>query len=494
MHIEFAVGTDSNSGIEAVFFIKCINYKNPYCKYFVNFKAKFYTLMSVRKSLYACFLFLFALTSCTKKKELPPYEKRSGASLHTWNKRLTDVIVQDVFKPPLAARIYANCNLAAMEVLALASGEINSVAPVLKNLKSLPKPDPALAIDYEIAANMAFSTVAKKMVYSENMVAEFEKQYADSVMKSGIDEDIVKHSIQFGRQAGDSMLKWIGRDGFLESRKITRYALSDSAGAWKLTPPDYMPACEPYWDTIRTFFIGHPREYVPDVFPVYSMEKNASFYNQVIEVYEEVNSQDPEQRNIAIFWDDNPNVSHHEGHLTLFAQKMTPGGHWIAIARKALMQTNSNLVHSAMVYAVTAMSISDAFVVCWHWKYICNFIRPVTVINEHIDPKWDPILQTPPFPEFPSGHSSVSGAAAEVLTGYFGDNFAFTDSSEVEYGLPVRTFTSFREAANEASVSRIYGGIHFRDAIEQGIILGRMVGKQALQSTLQAGNKSFATK
>jgi hypothetical protein len=145
-------------------------------------------------------------------------------------------------------------------------------------------------------------------------------------------------------------------------------------------------------------------------------------------------------------------------------------------ARKA----NASPLTAADAYARTAIALADGFISSWDEKYRSAVIRPETVINKYLDEKWEPLLQTPPFPEYTSGHSVISSAASVVLTEQFGDSFAFTDSSELEYGLPVRAFPSFDSAANEASISRLYGGIHFRRAIEQGQLQGRKVGAHVL--------------
>ena len=127
------------------------------------------------------------------------------------------------------------------------------------------------------------------------------------------------------------------------------------------------------------------------------------------------------------------------------------------------------------------MALADGFISCWEEKYNSELIRPETLINRYIDENWTPVLQTPPFPEYPSGHSVVSGAASVVLTRLFGDNFAYDDDTEVRYGLPVRSFTSFNQAAEEAALSRLYGGIHYRAAIDKGLLQGRKLGQHVVQ-------------
>jgi membrane-associated phospholipid phosphatase len=196
-----------------------------------------------------------------------------------------------------------------------------------------------------------------------------------------------------------------------------------------------------------------------------------------MEVYDISKTLTPEQINIAVFWDDNPNVAHLNGHAAYFAQKMTPGGHWLAIVGAIMKSKNSNVMQTT--YA--SLVLADAFITCWHYKYKFNTVRPITCINEWKDPKWFSYIQTPPFPEYPSGHSTISGAVSTLLTKLLGDSIAFTDSSELAYDLPVRSFKSFNDAANEVSVSRVYGGIHYRFTCDSSLALGREIGNYYIE-------------
>jgi hypothetical protein len=188
-----------------------------------------------------------------------------------------------------------------------------------------------------------------------------------------------------------------------------------------------------------------------------------------------------EHRALVAFWDDNPYVMQVRGHAMFATKKASPGGHWMGITGIAAQKSGANLLESAEAYARTAIALADGFISCWDEKFRSNLIRPETVINAHLDEAWTPLLQTPPFPEYPSGHSVISTAAAEVLTDQFGDGFAFDDTTEVLYGLPARAFGSFRQAAAEAAISRLYGGIHFRMAIEEGSVQGRRVGEHVIR-------------
>jgi len=217
-------------------------------------------------------------------------------------------------------------------------------------------------------------------------------------------------------------------------------------------------------------------QFRPPVPFAFDSTKGTPFYAQALEVYDTGRHLTEEQRAIAAFWDCNPYVMNVQGHTMFATKKITPGGHWMGIAGIAARKANASVLQTADTYVRTAMALADGFIAAWEEKFRSGVIRPESVINAYIDEKWAPLLQTPPFPEYPSGHSVISTSAAQVLTAIYGQNFAFVDSSEVPYGMPVRSFASFDAAANEAAISRLYGGIHYRQAIEEGQRQGKRVG------------------
>jgi hypothetical protein len=228
------------------------------------------------------------------------------------------------------------------------------------------------------------------------------------------------------------------------------------------------------------------------------MEKGSDFYKEVKDVYDismEITERGDDSEEIAIaqFWDCNPYVSVTRGHLMFATKKISPGAHWIGIAKIASKKSNSDFDQTVYAYTKTSIAIADAFISCWDEKYRSNLIRPETLINQHIDENWKPVLQTPPFPEYTSGHSVVSGAAATALTNIYGDDFAFDDDTEVAYGLPVRSFASFNIAANEAAISRMYGGIHYRTAVDVGVKQGRDLGKFVIDNLKMNTKNSVQT-
>jgi hypothetical protein len=223
---------------------------------------------------------------------------------------------------------------------------------------------------------------------------------------------------------------------------------------------------QPYWGNNRTFALRSGEECAPSAPPIYSEDAESAFYNEVLEVYNTGTHLTPEQRDIALFWADDPGAT------------ATPPGHWISILNQILETQGAVLDRAAEAYAKVGIALADSFIGCWHAKYQYNLIRPVTVIRAKLDPDWLPLVNTPPFPEYPSGHSVQSAAAAEVLTDLFGDRYAFTDQTHADRGYLPRSFESFQAAAEEAAISRLYGGIHYRSAIEQGLAEGRCIGQQ----------------
>ena len=202
--------------------------------------------------------------------------------------------------------------------------------------------------------------------------------------------------------------------------------------------------------------------------PAYSEDKGSVFYTEALEVHDVVKAITPEQRAIARFWSDDPMLS------------PTPPGHWISIALSILDERKAPAADRADLLARLGVTLADAFIGCWNSKFEYDLLRPITYIKRVIDPKWEALLITPPFPEYPSGHSTQSGAAAAVLTAFFGDDVAFVDSTHEKDGLPNRSFPNFWAAAEEAGISRLYGGIHFRAAIERGLDQGRCIGDHAV--------------
>ncbi len=404
--------------------------------------------------------------------------------LRSCNKKLQDVIVIDIFTPPVGSRIFAYANIAAYEVLVHKDSSFLSLSRQLNGLDSIPQPDLNSEYCYDLASLIAFCTVAKKMVYSEYEFTDFMKSYIEKAKNEIQDTVLINNSVSYGTEVGKKILAWSKKDNFAKSRTYERYILKEGPQYWKPTLPEYMDAIEPYWNTIRPMVLDSAAQFKPAPPAVFDSTKGSVFYNLAKEVYDSSKVLTDEQLNFLSFWDDNCKVSRTEGHLKYFIKKTQPGGHWVSIASKATKMQNYSAIKTAQVMTITSIALMDGFISCWDEKFRSNLIRPITYINRYIDKEWKSVLQTPPFPEYTSGHSVISAAAATVLTKLVSDNFAFTDSTEYEYSLPVRLFSSFNQAANEAAISRLYGGIHYREAVVNGAIQGRKVGNLILQEVI----------
>lgn len=328
--------------------------------------------------------------------------------------------------------------------------------------------------------------LSKRLIFSEDRIASFrDSLYAKWEKTNKVEFEDSKN---YGLEVAEHIAKWMDKDNYKQTRTMPKFTVdTDDPSRWQPTPPAYMDGIEPHWSKIRPFVIDSSNQFVPSPPPPFSMDEDSEFYKEVKEVYEisnEITEKGDESEEIAIakFWDCNPYVSVTRGHLMFATKKITPGAHWIGIAKIAAKNTNADLAKTIHTYTKTSLAIADGFISCWDEKYRSNLIRPETLINEYIDDSWEPVLQTPPFPEYTSGHSVVSGAAAEALTSIYGDNFAFDDNTEVPYGLPVRSFASFRQAAEEAAISRMYGGIHYRAAVEIGVGQGRKLGQFVVEN------------
>jgi hypothetical protein len=274
------------------------------------------------------------------------------------------------------------------------------------------------------------------------------------------------------------VLKWSKGDNYAQTRSAEKFTVKQEDGRWIPTPPMYAQALEPHWCDIRPLMLDSASQFLPAAPPKFDMKDTASAYcKEVMEVKKVVENLTEDQKHIADFFDDNPFNLHVTGHVMYATKKFSPPGHWMNIVGIAAQKAGVDFNKTVAAYTETSIALFDGFISCWKAKYQFNTVRPETVINKLLDPAWQPYIQTPPFPSYVSGHSVISAASAEVMTRHFGDNFAYTDSSEREFGIRDRSFKSFREAAQEASMSRLYGGIHFRCDLDRGNEVGRRIGE-----------------
>lgn len=425
--------------------------------------------------------------------------------------------------PPVAARVFAYDAVALYEGLAPGSPQLRSLAGQLNGLRELPAARPGERYDWATVAVSA-ETTALKGLFREGLPATQVAiaQLGDSQIAArtarGVSPAVRDRSVEYGAAVGRAVLDWAATDRFRETRGLTwkppkgrqywvntaepqQYiatSLSSVSDAISLTNPADTLAMgaaaerslivsrpksssvktlaglnptgvtEPYWDRLRPFVLTSMDECKPPPPVPYSEQPGSEFYRQVKAVYDTGRTLTSEQREIALYWADNPGESG------------TPPGHWLLIASQLVDELHLDADRSAEMFVLTTVALADAFISCWHEKFSWSLVRPVTYIRRVIDPSWHTLIPTPPFPEYTAGHAVQSGAAAGVLTALFADQ-PFADSTHVTIGRPVRRFASFRAAADEVARSRLYAGLHYPMSLSNGLAQGECIARRVIE-------------
>jgi membrane-associated phospholipid phosphatase len=435
------------------------------------------------KNILLLFLVLITIVSCQsnqgKEKEI------ANSEIDKVVTQMTEMMIHDVSNPPLAMRFFAYANLAAYDLQSSFDSSLPQIQDKLTDFPVIEKKDP-LDANISLASLIAMMDVSATMQPSGLKMKDWKKSYLDSCARSGFSSHVIEASQELANHYSSRMLKYAKADKYNQISRFVRYSPEKKPGFWYPTPPGYFPAVEPYFSKIRSFnlrdssFIQSLCQIKPQP---YSEDKSSEFYQMTKEVLESGKTENHQK--IAAFWDCNPFALSENGHLLIAMKKISPGAHWMGIAGIACQMKKVPFGQGLLVRTALSVGLMDAFWICWKRKYETNRIRPETAIRQLIDPTWKPFLQTPPFPEFPSGHSTVSTTAAIILTHFFGDNFAYVDTVEMRYGIDARPFKSFKLAAEEAAISRLYGGIHFMDGITAGQQQGRLLGEHLVKEWLK---------
>lgn len=403
---------------------------------------------------------------------------------------MTEAMVNDVTNPPLAARFFSYAAIAGHLIVEKHDSTILPIQGRLNGLEPLNWPEVERSYDYQVAAVLAMTRVAQKLQPSGSKLVDFEKAITDSLIKSGISEDVLDESARYADAIVKQVLAYAKSDGYNRISNYARYVPLEEEGKWYPTPPAFFAAVEPHFNRVRPFLLDSASQFSPKVPVEFSTDTTSAFFQMMLLNYRDTITET--KKEIAGFWDCNPFVVQDKGHLMLGVKRISPGAHWMGISGLACDQAGKSFNEAIHIQTMVAIGLMDAFISCWDEKFRSNRVRPETAIRKYIDTKWKPMLQTPPFPEYVSGHSVVSTTSSEILEHYFGDGFAFTDTVEVSYGLKARSFKSFDQAAEEAAISRFYGGIHFMDAIVEGQAQGRFVGQFILQRLKEPAVKKKA--
>jgi hypothetical protein len=424
-------------------------------------------------SIVAC---LLVLTPLAVAEASTPADRYSAEVAVAWFDLLYDVVKAEHLSPPVAARVYGIAGVTLYEAVVPDARRHRSVVDQINGLSALPRPRHGKTYHWPTVANSALAAVLPQLLphasaTSLTAIEPLEQHFA-SRFQSQLSRRRFTRSVTQGQEIAAAVADWAATDGYATYNNCP-FTPPRGPGLWVPTPPAFasnpLQAC---WGQLEPMILTSGAECAPPAPPPYSEAPTSALFQDAKEVYDTGNALTLEQRTIAQYWADGPGTTG------------TPAGHWIAIVGQVVEANRLSLMVAAEAYARVGMAVSDAFIASWHTKYEYNLLRPVTYIRAVIDPAWTPLLATPPFPEYTSGHSVQSGAAATVLTDLFGE-WSFTDTTHGDHGvvpaLAPRTFPSFQAAATEAAISRLYGGIHFRPAIELGLQQGACVGQKVLE-------------
>lgn len=387
-----------------------------------------------------------------------------------WMGAVMDAVRTERLSPPAASRVYAYSALTLYESLRPGRESRSSFAGILNGSLELPAAEAALRYDWPTVANAALHRVTTSLFPAAGPETrrslDAVRDRINLALGDYVPVNVFNRSVLYGDAVAAAVLAWAAADNFDASRDLI-YTLPDGdPGYWR--PLEGQRALEPFWGVLRPFALRMPNDC--EIEPPFeaSTSPDSLFYAEALEVAQTVRSLTPEQREIALFWADNP------------GDTATPPGHWISIVGIVVRQRQLSLGDAADLYAMTSIALADAFISAWHTKYQENRVRPVTFIRDHIDPDFQTVVATPPFPEYPSGHSVASGAASVILTEWVGDR-PFDDVTHLSRGLAPRRFDSFEQVALEAATSRLYGGIHYASSNSIGLEMGRCVGRIVLE-------------
>jgi membrane-associated phospholipid phosphatase len=443
------------------------------------------TIHSVRSWCMYLFLIL-VLAACSKEEQAPLPDTIATADLLSTNHSGAAVpvswyqfqfkLIRETpgFSPPVAARALAYTGIALHEAIVWADHNGYSLNGQLNGLYNVPRPERYKKYNWAIVANTALRNITEKMYpnmssANHNLLINLDSaNYLSNIGNSSNEE--LSRSTSYGYRVADSIYAWSttdgGKDGYLNGFP-TDYVPPVGPAFWVPTPPQFQRALLPYWGNNRLIVRPRRPETANIPHPVFSTDTASAFYKAAFFVYNKVNTLTPEENTIALYWADGGGT-------------FTPPGHLLAITAQLITDNNLSLTEAAKLFAQAGISVNDAGIVCWKYKYKYNLLRPITYIQRHIDPSWGSLIVTPPFPSYTSGHASFTGAAGTVLAGYFGDNYSFTDNQKVPEGFTPRSFNGFQQMIEEASISRIYGGIHYQFDSEVGAQTGGDVGRRVL--------------
>jgi hypothetical protein len=431
----------------------------------------------IKKQPYRVLLFLLLLLTMACSTKEPPKLTENDVALEWANMTLLITRFTPSNSPTFASRAFGYIGLTMYESIVPGFKDHASMDGQLNEFDVLPKIDPTKEYNWVLSLNAGQAEILKNIYVqtSEENIQKIDslEQVIYSQFQLGIDEETVRRSVEFGKSVAKSIFDWSkidgGHRGYLYNFDKTMVH-PDRPGSWK--PPLFAQSfshhpLHPHWGKNRTFAITNEKLEDPQIIP-YDTTPGSAYYQQFENVYLKDLQLTKQEKEAAIWWGDDPDVS------------FTPPGHSYYFGILALEGHDSTLIENAQVFAQLGMAVADAFINCWKWKYQFFTERPNTFIPKYIDMEWESFWPDPPFPSFPSGHAIQAAAAATILENNFGKEFTFTDRAHEsrerdelkDTDFVIRSFDTFWEAAQETADSRFYGGIHTQLDNEVGLEKG----------------------
>ncbi len=371
-------------------------------------------------------------------------------------------------------RHFAYTGIALYEAVAPATAPYRSLAGRLNGLTSLPVAPDGKKLHVEVSANAALAQMMRSF-YGSNpahvaLIDSLETALRQSFRPVG-NPDRQAESAAYGKQVAEAVVAWANADG--SDQADAPYTPPSGPGLWQPTPPALAKPSLPHWGNNRPIVAGSGQGTTLPAPVPFSTDPGSPFYAMVNQVYQTSKQLTPEQRSVALFWDDAPNGKY-----------VSAFGHWISVLAQVTKARKVSLAETAAAYAATSIAMHEAIIATWKLKYTHNLVRPVTYIQQHMEGQWLPIIVTPAHPEYPAAHATLSAAAAYALTQTLGGNISFTDRTYEDIGLAPRTYPTFEAAGSEAGISRLYGGIHYQPSIDAGASVGKKVAQNVSNALL----------
>jgi len=423
---------------------------------------------------------LFSLSCINKNKHPRTITSEQMYLIDTLNKTINEAIIQDGFSPPVASRIYAYCNLAAYEAFYFNSENKLKTETFLNDYSPDFNQSVGGQFDPDLSMLVAFSDVALEMVYRDFIIKKYYQEGLD-YYRNKLDETTFNTSLFVGQAVAKYVLKYASKDMYNEYRSYPLYEIIGKPWSWEPTPPIYGTAIEPHFGKLRPFVYKDIKTIEIKEVNKFDTIKGSDFYNMNLEVYEAGKNITKNQKEIAMHWDGDPMPPYRRlNHINIIKRQLNPIGHFLGIGRILSHKLKESKEQAVENYMRISLACADAMIGCWDKKYKYNLIRPHTYINRYIDVSWDPLLITPLFPEYPSAHSCLAGAAVGVMINLFSDTVSFVDNTGIDYGKPLRSFDKLSDAAKECALSRLYAGVHYKLAIYEGLSMGETVANYHL--------------